>query len=147
MPQNTRFRFWQQWLLITSIVIILFGIVMALGSGTRLFDLAFNRQIDPSFWPGGAPDPAVLGFQRWAYSILGATVAGWGLLIAFIARGPFARKERWAWNGLLLAMLLWYLLDTGISLAYTVYFNALFNTLLLGLVLLPLLFTRREFTP
>ena len=59
-----RFLFWQRWLFVVSLLITLFGVVMALLNGTGLFDL-FNRQIDPVFW--GTQDIAdeAKNFQRW----------------------------------------------------------------------------------
>ncbi len=117
---------------------------MALLSSTPLFDL-FNDQIDPVFWGGrDLPTPA-LTFRTWVYGAWGATVAGWGLTLAFLAQHPFRRKERWARNALLVGLSLWYLLDTGFSLLFGVYFNALFNTLLILLAGLPLGVTWKAF--
>jgi hypothetical protein len=42
-------------------------------------------------------------------------------------------------------LLLWYLIDTPISLYFGVVFNAVFNTILLALMVPPLVFTRRHF--
>lgn len=42
-------------------------------------------------------------------------------------------------------IVVWFVLDTGLSLVYRVYFNVLFNTVLLILVMLPIAFTREEF--
>ena len=84
-----------------------------------------------------------MAFRSWVYGVWGATVAGWGILVAFIAMFPFKQRQRWAWNALLAAIGTWYLLDTGISLYFGVTFNALFNTLLLALAGLPLFMTRR----
>ncbi len=138
------FSFWQRWLIIVALVVTAFGIVVALVSGTPLFDL-FNRQIDPAFWGTGAVGDAAKRFQQWIYGVLGATIAGWGIFITYVARYPFSRKERWAWNYLALGLLVWYVLDTLISASYGVYFNVAFNTVLLILVMLPVWFTRKDF--
>ena len=118
---------------------------MALLSGSPLFDL-FNRQIDPAFWGAGAVGDGAKEFQKWIYGVWGATIAGWGIFLAFIAHYPFAKKEKWAWNCLVLGLLVWFILDTLISLNYRVYFNAVFNTGLLILAGLPIVFTRKHFT-
>ena len=76
--------------------------------------------------------------------MLGATVAGWGVFMAFIAHYPFRRRERWAWWCLVTGLLVWYLPDTALSLVYAP-FNAAFNSLLLVNFGLPLLFTRHDF--
>ena len=141
----TRFLFWQRWLLVVGIVVAGFGVLMALLSGTPLFDL-FNRQIDPAFWGANAVDGAARQFQQWVYSVWGATIAGWGIILAYVARYPFSRKERWARNALAFGLLVWYVLDTSLSVIHSVYFNVVFNTSLLILVMLPVVFTWKEFT-
>ncbi len=140
----TAFSFWQRWLLVVSLIIIAFGVALALLNGTVVFAL-FNSQIDPVFW-GAAGIPAdTARFQQWIYGVLGAMMAGWGVFLAFIAHYPFKMKEKWARNCMAAGLLLWYVLDTGISLYFGVYFNALFNTVLLVLGLVPLLFTWKQF--
>ena len=85
-------------------------------------------------------------YQGWLYGVLGSTMAGWGIFFAFIAHIPLQRKERWAWNCLLIGMLVWYIAGTTISLKYGVTFNSPFNTVILLLVILSLLFTYKSFT-
>ncbi len=140
-----KFLFWQRWLLIVGIVIAIFGTLMALLSGTPVFEL-FNQQIDPAFWGANAAGESAELFQRWAYGVWGATIAGWGVFVTFIAHYPFQEKEKWAWNCLVVGILVWFVLDTSLSLYYRVYFNAVFNTALLILAMLPLVFTRKHFS-
>ncbi len=139
----SKFSFWQKWLLTAGLAITGFGIVMSLVSGTPLFDL-FNRQIDPAFWPANAVDEAARQFQQWIYGVWGATIAGFGILVTFIARHPFSRKEKWAWSSILWGVVAWFVLDSGLSFFYKVYFNVIFNVVLFILVTLPLIFTRRD---
>ncbi len=139
----SNFSFWQKWLLVVGISISVFGVLMALFSGTPIFDL-FNRQIDPAFWNGNVTNEA-REFQKWMYGVWGATIAGWGVFVTFVAYYPFARRERWAWNCLVAGVLLWFVLDTVLSLNYRVIFNVGFNTVLLIAAGLPLLFTRNAF--
>jgi hypothetical protein len=145
MNQMDSFSFWQRWLFVVALIIVVFGVFMAVLNGTALFDWLFNNQIDPVFWGDTAVADNAQTFQRFVYGVLGATVAGWGVFIAFIAHYPFRQKEKWAWNCVLAGVLLWFLIDTPISLYFQVNFNAAFNTLLLVLVILPLAFTRRLF--
>jgi hypothetical protein len=139
----SRASFWQRWLVGVGLVAV-FGLFMALLNGTPLFAL-FNDRIDPVFWGGQAIPAAGQAFRGWVYGVWGATVAGWGILVAFIAVYPFKQRECWAWNALAVAVGAWYLLDTGLSLYFGVIFNVFFNTLLLVLAGLPLVFTRRAF--
>lgn len=138
-----RFEFWQRWLLVCSILIALFGLGMALLCTTPLFDV-FDSQVNPVFWDSAAAPEQAARFQGWVYGVLGATMMGWGITIAFLAHHPFRRRERWAWTATAAALGAWFVLDTSLSLAFGVVFNAVFNTVLIVLVgVLPLAFTYR----
>jgi hypothetical protein len=139
-----KFSFWQRWLFVVGIGIAVFGILMAFLSGTPIFDL-FNQQIEPAFWGAGSSLESVRPFQQWIYGIWGATIAGWGVFVTFIAYYPFRNKEKWAWNCLVLGLLVWFVLDTALSVFHKVYFNVAFNTALLILAGLPAVFTRKDF--
>ena len=138
------FTFWQRWLFVFSLVVIIFGMGIALLNRTALFAV-FNSQVDPVFWGVDPLPTGVDQFQGWTYGVLGAAMAGWGVTLAFIAQAPFRNREKWAWNALALGLSLWYVTDTTLSLYFGVVFNAIFNTVIFILALLPLLFTRREF--
>lgn len=138
------FEFWQRWLIGIGILITAFGVVMALFNSTFFFAL-FNNQIDPVFWGSRGPEGGAIAFQRWVYGGWGATVAGWGLTIAFLAAYAFRTKESWVRNGLTMGLGLWFVLDTVISLRERVFFNAAFNCVLMLIVAVPLVFTWNEF--
>jgi len=118
--------------------------IMSLFSGTPLFDL-FNCQIDPAFWGKNSVGGATRQFQQWVYGVWGATIAGWGIFVTYIAHYPFRRRERWAWNCIVFGLAVWFILDTSLSFFYKVYFNVVFNTALLVLAILPVVFTRKVF--
>ncbi len=139
-----KFFFWQRWLFVVGLGIAAFGLLMVFLSGTPIFDL-FNQQIDPAFWGTGASLESIRPFQQWVYGIWGATIAGWGVFVTFVAHYPFRNKEKWAWNCLVLGILVWFVLDTALSAFHKVYFNVAFNTTLLILAGLPAVFTRKEF--
>ena len=139
----SNFPFWQRWLLAVGIAVAGFGLLMAFAAGTPLFDI-FNRQIDPVFWTGTV-DGAARQFQHWLYGIWGATIAGWGIVLVYIVHYPFAKKERWAWECVAVGLVVWYILDTFLSIYYGVLFNVAFNSLLLAAAVPPLMMTRRAF--
>ena len=139
------FTFWQRWLFVVSLALVATGLFIALFNRADLFDLFFNRQIDPVFWGAAPLDPSTAAFQGWIYGVLGATVAGWGVCLAFIAHYPFAARQPWAWSAVAWGLGLWYLVDTAISVANGVYFNVAFNTLILFAAALSLAFTRKAF--
>ncbi|MCP3966598.1 MAG: hypothetical protein GY718_09645 [Lentisphaerae bacterium] len=66
-------------------------------------------------------------------------------MIAFWAFYPFKIREKWAWNGLALATIVWYIANTAISAMFGVIFNVIFNTIMLFLLATPLVFTRKFF--
>ena len=136
-----RFVFWQRWLFGVGIYLAVFGAVLAFFPHSALIDWAFNNQINPLF--NLTSDG--LRFQAWIYGVLGATMGGWGMMIAFMAHFPFRRKEPWAWNGLVTALSFWFIVDQIISGYHGVIFNMVFNTLLYTVLILPLLMTRNFF--
>jgi len=133
------------WLKIVSILFAVFGIIIALFNQTTIFQVAFNTQINPVFWINSELTTETLFFQRWIYGLLGATCLMVGILIFFIVKNSFARKEKWAWNCLLVGLAAWFIIDTPISMYFRVYFNVVFNIVLLLAVLLPLVLTRKDF--
>ena len=138
------FFFWQRWLVVAGISMIVLGVAMSLFNGTALFQ-SINRPIDFVFWAGGDVPEAARNFQRWVYSVWGASIAGWGVFVTFIAHYPFKNRERWAWNCFVVGVILWYLFDSGLSLWWGVGVNAAFNTILLVGLGLPLAMTRKYF--
>jgi hypothetical protein len=70
---------------------------MSFLNGTALFN-QFNRQIDPVFWSTQNITEEANNFQRWAYGVWGATIAGWGVMLAYIANFPFRKRETWSWK-------------------------------------------------
>jgi hypothetical protein len=126
-------------------MITIFGLALAFLNQTPLFDMLFNDQINPVFWDSSTVDEEIKTFQRWTYAVLGATVAGWGVFMAFIAQYPFKAREKWSWNCLTSGLLVWFITDEIVSLYYQVYFNVLFNLVILLLVGLPLVITREYF--
>jgi len=140
------FNFWQKWLFIVGIYLVVFGLYLAFFSQSTIIDYLFNSNIDPYFWGTTGLTENMLRFQGWIYGVLGAVIAGWGTLIAFWALYPFKTRKKWAWNGLVSATAVWYISDTAISLHYGIIFNAVFNTIMLFLLAAPLVFTRKYFT-
>ncbi len=141
---NRRFLFCQRWLLTLGVIIVVFGVSLAFLYLTPLFDI-FRTQIDPVFWPAGELTGGTALFQQWVYGVLGATMVGWGVSIAFIAAIPFKRKERWAWNCLAIAVSLWFVIDTFLSWRFGALFNVAFNVLIYLAAMMPLVFSRKYF--
>ncbi len=139
-----RFRFWTLWLLVVCFTLCAFGLLMIFFGGTQLF-AGLNGQIEGVFWPGGGTPSSVVPFRNWLYGAWGATITGFGLLAALIGGNAFGRRQRWARDALAGSLAVWYVLDTGVSLLAGVRVNAVLNTVVLALFILPLLFTLGQF--
>jgi hypothetical protein len=135
------FLFWQRWLLVLAIAFVGLGIVMALPFGANLFDTLIN----PVFWEDGAMPANVYAFKAFIYGVLGASMAGWGMLFAFIIYYPFQQKEKWAWNALLAGFTLWFVFGLYVSFRAGVYANVVGDIVFYVLVMVPLFFTRKAF--
>ena len=140
-----KFDFWVIWLNIVSVFFTLFGILLALFNQTSFFDVLFNNNINSVFWGNTSIAIEMLHFQQWIYGVLGATCAGWGIIIWFIVNNSFKKMEHWAWNCILTGILLWFVFDESISLYFKVYFNAAFNLVLILAIIVPLVCTRKYF--
>ena len=138
------FSFWQKWLLSVAVLISALGVMMAFSSGTSVFEI-IDRQVNPAFWIDKPMDDSTRRFQQWVYGVWGATIAGWGIVLTYLVRYPFTKKERWAWKSLVLGVMVWFVLDTSLSLFHKVYFNAGLNTVVFISGMLPLVSTRRWF--
>lgn len=133
------------WLKMISVLFALFGVIIALFNQTKIFQLLFGNQINAIFWKNTEITDGAILFQQWIYGLLGATCLMVGILIFFIVKNAFAKREKWAWNCLLWGLVAWFLIDTPISIYFQVYFNVIFNIFLLLAVLIPLLMIRAAF--
>jgi hypothetical protein len=131
-----RQQLWIRWLWAASLGLVLFGLAMALLNRTPVFDV-FNRAIDPRFWPADIP-PGVPSFQGWVYGAWGATVAGWGITVAFIVRFALSRRHAWGWWALVTGIGVWFVIDTALSALAGVWVNVGLNAFLLAVFTLPL---------
>jgi uncharacterized BrkB/YihY/UPF0761 family membrane protein len=141
--RDGRFDLWHKWLLAACAIIIVFGLVMALLSWTPLFSI-FNSLVDDVFWPDR--EPAGLGqYRLWVHGMLGATMAGWGITLAYIVLNPFAKREKWSWNAIAAGMAVWFIVDTLMSVYTKAYFNVGVNVLLIVLAGIPLVMSWKYF--
>jgi hypothetical protein len=141
---DNRFLLWRNWLLAVCAMVIVFGLIIALLSWSPLFGI-FNELVNGVFWNGSAPDANTGQFVLWAYGMLGATMAGWGVTLAFIVYHPYTKKERWAWNSIVIGLSVWFVIDTLMSVYTRAYFNVGVNVLLIIMAGIPLLMSRKSF--
>ena len=73
--------------------------------------------------------------------------ASWMICIIMLARGPFLEGRLHAWNTIALPLSSWFLIDKAFSIAHGVWGNVLLNTATGMMFGIPLLFSRRHFSP
>lgn len=83
-------------------------------------------------WFGFGPEEsidtdAVRDYLLLPYMVLGAVMAGWALLMIQVVHGPLRDDSPWAWVFLVRSLLLWFVLDTGMSIVLGHPRHALFN--------------------
>ena len=138
------FRFWQRWLLYASAFFCAFGLVVALFPDGA-FLAPWNAAVAETFYGGSEPAGGA-AFRAFVLAPLGGTIAGSYLLQTFIAAVPFARRERWAWWATLGALLLWFVVDSSLSLVHGAAFNIwMINAAPPAVFIPPLVATRRAF--
>jgi hypothetical protein len=136
------FHFCQRWLVWANVFFAVFGVVIAVAGDTILFAIWNNAATD-AFFAGTFP-PEILEFKRFLFGIIGGTIAGFHVLMAYVAAVPLARREAWAIRALAAALLVWFAIDSAIGLLTGGWFNVvLINLFALIAVGVPLLVARR----
>ena len=131
-------QFYQTWFKLVVWVIIAFGAILALhafpateGPSALFFDLLLKR-----------PVPADPGNHfRFAMGLMGCITMGWGLTMLVILKAATmleAAQAREIWRGFLFAILFWYVIDNIASIYTGFPFNAVSNTVLVALFVIPL---------
>jgi hypothetical protein len=130
-------KYWQSWLSVWSLGVILFGFVLA-GAGFAATD---GIAVFIHNFMGAAPfDPTPS--LRFSFGLMGAVTMGWGgtLYVAFKALHALDRGQSAPiWRMLLGVALAWYVIDSIISIANGFWMNAVSNTVVMILLLVPLI--------
>ena len=112
-------------------------------AGILVFATAFSPSVQVSLRHLLDP-PAAMQWSPMFAALFGPTVASWGLLfnlgVAEFFRAPSLR----IWRTLLLAVLIWFSLDTGLCLYLGFYAGAAINSLVAVLVLVALVGVRHR---
>lgn len=138
------FTFCRKWLLFDSVLTIATGLYIALLKDTPLF--VFDEFLNTYFWTNTESiTQGTQTFMNFCYSLMGVSMACWGVLMYFIVKHPFAKREKWAFQSIVTSIFLWFLIDESFSIYYGVYFNALFNLPFLMMFAIPLFLIRNEF--
>lgn len=88
--------------------------------------------------------PELRDYQHFVFGVMGSVMSAWCVLLAFIAAVPLRNGERWAWNLILLSVLVWYAGDSYISAATGFWIHVGLNTIFLIMVEIGLWMTYRH---
>ncbi|KPF76255.1 hypothetical protein IP68_07335 [Blastomonas sp. AAP25] len=115
--------------------VMVFGLVLMSGAFEATGQVA-NILFDILDGPGPVTwDPAL----RFSLALMGAVTLGWGATVLAVVRGTGdmpAAQALALWRGITAALLLWYVVDSALSVATGFWRNALSNTVLIGWYLL-----------
>jgi len=136
---------WDAWLTLVAVCVAAAGFLLAAFPASGPVDALVNRYVDPAFWPNAPVPPEAAAYRAWVFGVTGSVMGGWGLLMVAVLRGPFRRREPWAWPALAVPLICWYLTDTTVSVLRGAMANAVLNTALLLLFAVPLAATVRAF--
>lgn len=128
--------FWRRWLMAWCAVVGLFGLVLAGGAAP-----ATSRPVRLLLDLLNGPEPLVIdGPMRFCPAVLGAVTIGWSLTLATaieaaVRLGPAGRP---IWAMILASGLVWYVIDSALSLATGFGLNLIANTLFIAGLIVPL---------
>ena len=133
IPVVTRTNlFWWRWMVAWSAILLLFGVATAwlgmLPPMSAWGDLVASSVLAREFTP---QELRLFGFMR---GPLGGTMAGYYVLQLGLVVVPLRRGERWAWWTILAALLVWFVVDSVVSIAHGAWFNVLLINLFTVLV-------------
>ena len=138
------FESWHRLILYSSVFFVFFGITSALAPYSGLFDFWIDAMNEAFFSAGISTEANQL--RGFLMGPLGGTIAGSYMLQTFVVAVPFKRREPWAWHAVLWPMLLWFVVDSAVSVAHGAWFNVyLVNIMPLILFGIPLAATRSAF--
>ncbi len=142
MESTSRTGSWDRLLLIVVAGVTLYALGLVL-FGLAIGDQVFDRL---GFGPddGGIVGEGPREYVQLMLGVLGAVIVGWMMTIGAIVVGPLRRREPWAWSAVVTAFVVWFVLDTGLSLILGFLGHALFNVGFAVALAVPLLAIRNE---
>ena len=142
---DQKFKFWTKWLLWANIMTVGVGIAVAFFGNSILFEL-HNEASREVYFGGEAFPEGALAMKNWLFGVIGGTIIGFHLLMIFIIRNAFAKREKWAYQALWVGMLSWFCVDSGVSAYWGALHNVwMINVVALVLIGLPLVMTAKAF--
>jgi hypothetical protein len=130
---------WKIWLNAWAAAVVIFGVVLA-GGGLDATDQPVELLLTVL---GGGAAPEWTPDLRFSVALMGAVSIGWGVTFAaaFDAAHRLGDAAAPVWRMITLAVIVWFVIDGGLSVATGFALNVAPNTVLLAGYLVPVLAT------
>ncbi len=127
-------------LMIPAILMFIVGVFLAVSN------ISVNSPVEDPFFKKFFETETPLHSTNIIYTfflgITGAVAASWSVFIFVLSRRLLKEPEKWIVNCILIAIIIWYIGDTGISYIHGIYVNVVFNTVFFLLVIVPTIIIR-----
>jgi hypothetical protein len=130
-------KFHKFWLIISAFVIWSFGPIFALGSMESTSELA-RLTLDLLSWPLDNVQTFIDPTTRFLSALTGGFLFGWGIMVLCLRAWVYDAAPEGVRRSLLTGALAWFVLDSAGSIASGNAANALFNVIVLLLVVGPM---------
>jgi hypothetical protein len=130
-------KFHKFWLIISAFVIWSFGPIFALGSMESTSELA-RLTLDLLSWPLDNVQSYTDPTTRFLSALTGGFLFGWGIMVLCLRAWVYDAAPEGVRRSLLTGALAWFVLDSAGSIASGNASNALFNVIVLLLVVGPM---------
>ncbi|MBN8580598.1 MAG: hypothetical protein J0L96_07995 [Anaerolineae bacterium] len=143
MNKQTNLNFWWRWLVAADIIVIVFGAAQALlpdliRQGFSLLVFGSASYVDTF------PQDAIR-YITLTHAVMGSAMIGWGVSMMYTLLTQFRNGEWTGWISPAVALILWFIPDTTISIVTGFWQNAVFNIGFILLFAIPLAATYKTF--
>ena len=143
MNKTTNLNFWWRWLVAADIIVIVFGAAQALlpdliRQGFSLLVFGSASYVDTF------PQDAIR-YITLTHAVMGSAMIGWGVSMMYTLLTQFRNGEWTGWISPAVALILWFIPDTTISIVTGFWQNAVLNVGFILLFAIPLAATYRTF--
>jgi hypothetical protein len=129
---------------IASFIFAIVGMFWALTGTADPFGI-YERLMALNYWGlESLPPDALISFQ-FLLVPLGATCAGYFLMLYFIATYAFPKKEKWSYFAVVVPFLVWFSTDTILCIIHGAFFNVYFANIPSLITMLPVIFSYKYF--
>lgn len=136
-------KFHKFWLIISAFVIWSFGPIFALGSMESTSELA-RLTLDLLSWPLDNAQTYIDPTTRFLSALTGGFLLGWGIMVLCLRAWVYDAAPEGVRRSVLTSALAWFILDSTGSIASGNASNALFNVVVLLLVVGPMWVPAKE---